>query len=166
MKFFTSKEEFPFVKGDVVDFAVKLDVSEFAGGSVSIIAIDIRPENLDYSQLIRSYRIYEKFVATQKADDKTFAYLMPTREEFAKVYRYIREAGGVAGGRDILYYRLGKCITFGKLCLILDVMKELKLINIDRSDKSERIYLNSIQGKVNLSDSLSIKRLSEVRSDG
>lgn len=166
MKFFTSKEEFPFVKGDVVDFAVKLDVNEFAGGSVSIIAIDIRPENLDYSQLIRSYRIYEKFVATQKADDKTFAYLMPTREEFAKVYRYIREAGGVAGGRDILYYRLGKCITFGKLCLILDVMKELKLINIDRSDKSERIYLNSIQGKVNLSDSLSIKRLSEVRSDG
>lgn len=166
MKFFTAKEDFPFKRGDVADFAVKLDISEFSGGSVSIIAVDVRPENLDYSDLIKSYRIYENFVASQKADDNTFSYLMPTREEFAKVYRYIREAGGIFGGKEILYCGLGKCITFGKLCLILDVMKELNLISIERSDKSERIYLNSIQGKVNLSDSLSIKRLSEVRSDG
>lgn len=166
MKFFTSREEFPYEKGDVVDFAVKLDISEFAGGSVSVIAVDIRPEGLDYSQLIASQRIYEKFVVTKKADDRTFDYLMTSREEFAKVYRFIREKNGFAGGKDVLYYKLGKSINFGKLCLILDVMKELKLISIQRNERCEKISLNPMTGKVNLSDSISIKKLSEVRSDG
>lgn len=166
MKFFTAKEEFPFEQGDFADFAVKLDINDYGGGSISVIAVDVKPENLEFSELINSYRIYEKFIVTKKADDKVLEYLMPSREEFAKVYRYLRDKKVFYGGKDILFHKIGRTINYGKLSLIIDVMKELELINIERNDKSERIFINNIQRKVNLADSVLIKRLSEVRSDG
>lgn len=163
MKFSTSLKEFPYLVGDVVDLAVTLDVNVYNNTeSLSVFIRDIRFSGMDEDSYISSKELFESFCRGDNITAEEAASLIPTRDEFAVVYRSIRSSGGYHHSLDTLLYRLNCGITYGKLRVILECMNELGLIRIFEGMYTTEIELCQVEGKVNLNDSLIIQKLREV----
>ncbi|MBQ8057212.1 MAG: single-stranded-DNA-specific exonuclease RecJ [Ruminococcus sp.] len=167
MKFSTTKESLPYGVGDVVDCAVTLDKNIYNNlESLSVIVRDMRFSNVDEDAVIASKETFEAFCRGDNITSLQAAELLPTREEFALVYRFIRSNKGFNHSVETLHYRLkSKALTYGKLRVILECMNELSLIEIYEGMNSTVIKLCEIEGKVNLFDSLIISKLKEVSTD-
>ncbi len=163
MKFSTTLAEFPYLAGDIVDLAVTLDVNVYNNTeSLSVFIRDIRFSGMDEESYISSKELFESFCRGDAIDADAAASLIPTRDEFAVVYRCIRSSGGWRYSLDALLYRLECDISYGKLRVILECMNELGLIRIFEGMYTTEIELCQVEGKVNLNDSLIIKKLREV----
>ena len=88
---------------------------------------------------------------------------MPSRDEFAIVYRYLRKNNGINFGIDILYHRLDKKLEFGKILVIIDIMKELNLIEVSIDGDNYNISVNQSPNKVNLESSLLLNKIKQWR---
>lgn len=167
MKFSTTKEEFPFEKGDIVDCAVTLDKNVYNNiENLSVIIREMRFSDIDEEEILKSKEDFESFCRGDDITKEQALRLLPTREEFALVYRFIRAFDGFDYSVDHLLYRLGyKSLSFGRLRVILECMNELGLIEIYEGLYSTKIKMCDVQGKVNLDDSLIISKLKEVSAD-
>ena len=163
MMFFTSTEGFPYKKGDLVDLAVTLDVNEYNGNkSVSIIVKDIKASADDTEEILKSRRIFEDFCRSNPLTAEQLGSIVPTRDDFAVVYRFLKSNGGYNFDAATLVYKLGNKLPMGKIRVILEAMNELGLITIREGMFSNSIGVNQVSGKVNLESADIIKRLSEV----
>ncbi len=167
MRFSTTKEEFPFDIGDVVDCAVTLDKNVYNNiENLSIIIRDMRFSDINEEEIINSKETFEAFC---RGDDISMAdavSLLPDRDEFALVYRFLRAHNGYKHSVDNLLYRLNcSSLSYGKLRVILECMNELALIEIYEGINTTKIKLCEVQGKVNLEDSMIISKLKEVSMD-
>lgn len=91
MNFFTSQQEFPYKVGDVLDLAVTLDINEFNGQrNVSIILKEIKPSVLDTKDFLQSQRNYEDFKLGLNLTNAQITDLLPTREDFAILYVFLK----------------------------------------------------------------------------
>lgn len=164
MKFSTTKENFPYQKGDVVDCAVTLDKNVYNNiESLSVIVREMRFSNIDEDEVLSSRDLFEAFCRGDNITKNQALMLLPSREEFAVVYRFIRSNNGFKHSVETLHYRLNcKTLTYGKLRVILECMNELSLIEIYEGMSTTNIKLCEVQGKVNLDDSLIISKLKEV----
>lgn len=162
--FFTSTKDNPFKIGDVVDLAVNLDVNVYKNTeSLSIIIKDIKFSNVDYTDYIRSNRLYESFESGEKLSKSQLLNIIPTRADFALIYRRLRDIGTLSNVRlDVLLYRIDPKLTYAKLRVALRAMSELGLIEYSNSARRASINVPEIHTKVNLEDAPVIKRLKEV----
>lgn len=167
MRFSVSRAEFPYQIGDTVDCAVTLDKNVYNNiESLSVIVRDIRFSSIDEDSLIKSKEDFESFCRGDELCASCAGALLPNREEFALVYRYLRANNGFDFSVEILHFRLNcPTLSYGKLRVILECMNELGLIEIYESMYSTAIKLCDVQGKVNLEDSLIIQKLKEVSED-
>lgn len=155
MLFSCTQEEFPYTPGDVVDLAVRLDKNEYNGRvSVSVLIKDIRLHGVDEDALFSSMRLYERFAAGKALSPEEKQTILPDRDAFAAVYRYLKKCGGWQYSTDILCTRLAQ-MPYAKLGVILDAMEELGLI--DRS--AGNITLCDVQKKVDLMTSQVLCRI-------
>ena len=165
LKFSTSLQKFDFEIGDTVDLAVNLGVNVYNNiESVSIIIRDIKFSDFDYEYNISAKEIFEAFCRGDDISKEAAELILPTRDEFAVVYRFLRQNGKFSHSIDTLLYRLQSNINYGKLRVILECMNELGLIRIFEGIYGCDIQLCEINGKVSLSDSLIIQKLKEVVS--
>lgn len=126
---FRMKEtEFPYIPGDTVDIVASINLSPYNGKTyLSVIVRDIRPSGVDQQSMIADSLGYESYLREEwelleEAND-----LLPTRDDIAVVYRYLRRAP-FAHDSVALFYRLADSgIPYGKLLIALDVMDELGL---------------------------------------
>lgn len=163
MSFSISPSEFPFKKGDIVDLAVSLDVNEYKGiENLTVILKDIKSANVDNSIYIDSLRIYESFCNDGKLSKEQIYSIFPTRDEFACVYRFIRDNDGFKYKLDNLCIRLENKICFGKIKVILQAMSELGLIEIYEGLKTTEIKYIEVNHKVDLQSAKIIKKLKEA----
>lgn len=164
MSFFTTKADFPYEKGDTVDCAVTLDKNVYNNNeSLSVIIREIRFSDIDEEDILFSKETFEAFCRGDDIDKAQAQMLLPSREEFACVYRYIRANGGYNHSVDTLLYRLqSKTLNYGKLRVVLECMNEMSLIEIYEGMSTTEIKLCEVEGKVNLDDSLIISKLKEV----
>ena len=102
--------------------------------------------------------VVDEIVTTVEADK-----LLPGREEFAVVYRYLKANGGYKHSFDTLLYRLRSDVGYGKLRVILEAMNELGLIRIFEGMYDFEIKMCEVGGKVDLNTSVIIQKLREVR---
>lgn len=162
--FFTSTKDNPFKIGDEVDLAVNLDVNVYKNTeSLSIIIKDIKLSNVDYTDYIRSNRLYESFESGEKLSKSQLLNIIPTRADFALIYRRLRDIGTLSNVRfDVLLYRIDPKLTYAKLRVALRAMSELGLIEYSNSARRASINVPEIHTKVNLEDAPVIKRLKEV----
>lgn len=161
LKFFTSSDEFPYNVGDVLDLAVILGVNEYNGNvSLSITAKDIKPSLINSEKLLEYERAYEDLCLGMP--NPRISELLPTRDEFALLYRYLRNCGEYTYSVDNLTYSLDNKINFGKIKVILEAMRELGLIEISQGLYDCRISLLNVNGRVELSSAAIIKRLREM----
>ncbi len=164
MKFSMSKDTCPYELYDTVDCAVSLDKNTYNNiESLSVIIKDMKFSGVDEEMIISSKETFEAFC---RGDDITASHalsLLPSREDFALVYRFIRAHDGYHHSVQNLLYRLSSdTLSYGKLRVILECMNELSLIEIYEGMYNTDIKLCQVQGKVNLEDSLIISKLKEL----
>lgn len=147
--------------GDIVDVAVSLDRNIYNGQeNLSVIIKDIKYSQSNNEELIDSERIFDKFAKRYKLTKNEVMLILPTRNDFAYVYRFLKQNKGFIYGEYALVNALNYKISMGKLIVILYSMKELGLINWQQGLYQSIIEMKE-SGKVNLEDSVFIKKLKE-----
>lgn len=167
MNFSITRDEFYYKEGDTIDIAVTLEENVYMGReSVSIIAREIKLSENDNKSLLLEQRSYEAFLRGETLDKNFLAINIPTRDEFAAVYRYIRASESNAYLPELLIRRLEIDISLFKLLLILDIMKELYLTTMTSDGGIYYITINNVSGKVDINASKLLRKIKECADNG
>ncbi len=163
--FKTRPEDFPYVKGDLLNIAATLETNEYNNKTeLSIYGKDICFANVDYEALLKSRQIFEEFMLGKPMTDEMKNELLVTRDDFVVVYKFLRNNGGFKFAPDILHYRINNNkINYGKLVLILEVMKELNLITMNPTNSKLNIEVVKNPPKVDILSAKVLKGLGTVR---
>lgn len=153
---------FPYVVGDILDLAVTVDINLYNGSeTLSVVVRDLKFANDEMDKHIISNRIYESVIRGESITDDDKKSIIPIREEFAKVFVYLRKCGGWHFAPYILLHRItaDNNISYGKLMVILTAMKQLSLI--EYYENSGVLFIKMLQPKekVNLDSAPIIKML-------
>ena len=163
MLFFTSTHEFPYEKGALLDIAATLELNEYNGSkSVSVVIKDIKVHDDDPRRILASGRIFEAFCRGSMLSRTQLLSILPERDDFALLYRYLREKGGYHYRIETLPGKLGYRLSYGKIRSALEAMNELGLIEIREGLKRSKITLKNVSGKVDLESASIIRKLREV----
>lgn len=130
-----SPEKFPYLKGDTVNLAVSFEINEYNNKKeIAFYCKDICFSNIDYEKLLKSKTIFEEFRLGKTVSEEMKKELSVSRQDFVVVYKFLKQQRGFHYLPEILYYRLkSDSMTYGKLLLILEVLKELELITMEQS---------------------------------
>lgn len=163
MKFNTSLEEFPFEIGDVLDLAATLSINEYNGNrSVSVYVNEIKSSSDDNERQLESLRLFEDFCSGNRISGEQAKSILPSRDDFALMYRFLRQNGGYSFPVETLVHKLSNKLDYGKIRVIIEAMNELRLIEIIEGTNSCKINLLNVKNKVDLGSAKIIKALSEV----
>lgn len=168
MKFGTTLEQFPYRPGDRMDLAAALEVSEYNGrNTLSVYIREMRLSGLDEDSILSGMELYERFQRGEPLTREERNSLVPNREEFAALYRFLRAENGFSGDPEVLMGHLA-CPSVGiqKLLTALDIFAERGLIRLERFCDSVAVTMVVQPGKVNLLDSGIIKQLTCCGKDG
>lgn len=168
MRFGMTKEALGFREGDVVDAAVSLSRHEFRGQmSLTTQIMDLRPAGLDTEELVREKQRYEA-LCRGEIPEGGLSIRRPGRDDFAALYRLLRDEGGWHSSQEALWQALcrgasdsetaeNQPVPFLTLLLMCDVLRERGLI--DYQYPMGHITLCSVKGKVDLMASPVLHRL-------
>ena len=153
--------------GDRLDLAFTPQINEYRGWrSVQLQITDLRPA-LTRAQSERA--LYERFVRGEPISPREAAFLLPTREEFVVLWRYLKEHSGPAGVEETprrltrnLSRSFGRHAPFPRTMICLEVFDERGLIRLERRGEQLSIRLHQIGGKVDLEESGILRRLHQL----
>lgn len=165
--FATSLEQFPYNRGDLLDLAVQLTAKEFRGAEqLSIIVRDMRVSGLDDYELIADNALFEKYKRREAITSTEKERLVPCREEFAQVYRFLHGSGGWDGHLFTLLKGLRGSVTLAKLLVILQAMYQLKLIACHKRGDAMQISVLPVAKKVDLLQAPILKEIARLEKGG
>ena len=153
--------------GDEVDVLFNIDINEWAGHrSVQIIVRDIKQSD-SMRDFVKNEQ--ERFAEVWNgAEFSNEEHIIPSREDFAVVYRMLASAVRIGECtlkiRDILY-RLRNAkekndISYIKLLIIIKVMQELNIMGIEElGDESYTFSVQYRSSKAELDKSTLLRRL-------
>lgn len=146
--FGVKKEDFPFNEGDILDFAISLEIKDYQGQEqLSVFVKDVRPSGLSDDEVVSQMLLYESFIKnTLDSDDAEL--LCFERNELAAVYKAIRNG---ANTLTKLKYSVKEIIE-AKIRVMVDVMEELGLISTEFFGFEKQIFLCNSE-KVDLENS-------------
>ncbi len=150
-------DAFPYVPGDTVDAAVRIEKNEFRGETKASVQIkDIRPAGEDDRALFYSLSEYVRFSAGLRVSDKARALICPDRGLLGSVYRYIKDKKVRSFSPEMLCFRIGcPYERAGAVSVCLDALCEVGVLKNDGG-----VYLPAeISGKADLAGSEILKRL-------
>ena len=107
-------------------------------------------------------RIFEDFCRTAVKNKNELRTILPERADFAEVYRYLRSQGEFHHKPEHMVHVFGNRISYGKIRVILEAMKQLGLIEFAEGIKSSRISLLSVSGRVDLETADIIRKIREA----
>ena len=124
-----SENLFPYRCSDKVDAIVSLSLSEYNGKiQISVKIKDIRLSGVPEKELLEGNERYLRHKSgSYSGADRTF--LLPSRDDIAAVYRYLRRLSSFSHSDFELFYRLIPTgISYEKMLVALDVLEEMNLI--------------------------------------
>jgi single-stranded-DNA-specific exonuclease len=128
MAFRTTKEEFDFAPGDLLDIAVTLEANEFRGQrDVTLILRNAKFSLLPNEAILQASRLIE---AVQR-HEACSAEICPAREDGALVYRILQKLKTPAPIERILLLAQAKEEDFARLWLAAQVLRELGIVGTD-----------------------------------
>lgn len=150
---------FLFSKGTVLDLIGQLKVNRYGGRECSEFQmLDYWPSDTSQKEYFSQLHWSDAAIKGNPFPPQSLESLFPQREEFALVYRFLRENAGEGKTAPTLYEAfLRNKIPYGKWRIILEVLKREKLICI-RPDGTN-LKLLPVEKKVNLENSELLKRL-------
>ena len=152
--------DFIFLEHEKLDIAITLHENEYMGvKSVSCYAVDFKICNYDLKKAVKEKNLYQHFKKSNTLNcDLTN--VIPSREEFVKIYQYVKKLKNKSIRVDLINKRLfNNNKNLFIIYIVLDVMEELGLIRIFRSADEYKIIVNEVKEKVNISDSLILKSI-------
>jgi len=150
------KENFPFDEGDILDFAVSVEIKEYQGQEqLSVFVKDVRPNGVNDDEVISQLILYESFVK-DNLDFEDAKLLCFERNELAVVYKAIKNG---ANTLTKLKYHVKDQLQ-AKICVMVDVMEELGLISTNFIGDEKQILL-LMSGKVDLENSKILNKLKD-----
>ena len=160
-------EDFLYKEGDTVDIAVTAHKNEYKNiKNVSVYILDLKLSGSDIKKAINQKQIYEKFKRGERLSKKEVAFLLPTRIEFARMYRYFISRAELRLRVDTLSHRLFKNENnYGKIYIVLDVLQEMNLINVLWYADEFKVLIKDFNGKVDLSNSAILNSLSRFKGE-
>lgn len=148
-------EEFLYDESDKVDVAVRLSKNTFRGVTkVSAYLIDIKLSGCDLDFILEQKNVYNDFKENGAVSKNTLKLLKPTRNELALVYRYVKKINNRFSRADIINHRVFKnedCLL--KSFAILDIFKELGVIDFYSRGDEIKINVLDLKNKVNIENS-------------
>lgn len=152
-----------FYAMDTVDVAFRLQINDFMNvKSAQMLITDLRLCGDSHSYLKDGREQYEGSKGEHRIADEE--QIIPEREDFAAVYRYIRSEvrkdNDVIGAKGIA--RRVDSVSYAKARYIIDIFREVNLVGIEPYGPEPDIYkfkLKPETGKVNLERSAIYKRL-------
>ena len=113
------------------------------------------------------------FPMTKELREKLSAVVLPRREEFVTLWRYLKGPAGQAP-LEATAHRLARSIarsagrreTVMRTLVCLEVFDERGLIRLEHTTDHLHIALRSVDGKVNLDDSCIMRKLRHILSNG
>ena len=157
MKFSTTLSEFPYLEGDIVDLAVRIEKNEFRGEIKPSVQIrDMRFSGVDDDKLFKSQALYEKYMRGETLSEKEARFITPSRDFLLGVFNFLKAKIGWQFDVVSMIVR-AKCPP-EKLCTVLtslDILCELGLIkrsgdiiifegNNKKTDLSQSEILNKL----------------------
>lgn len=162
MLFSTSLEDFPYVVNDILDLAVTIDINEYNGLSyLSTVIRDIKLHTAQMKDMLCSRYNFEALLRNEALDSKSKADLMPSREDFAAVFRFLKKNSGWNFSADVLCCRIAN-ISYGRLMVVLTAMKELSLIDLCEEANKLKISFLPYEGKADLNTADIMKKLMQL----
>ena len=161
VKFGTPADSFPFVAGDKVDVAAKLEKNEYKGEiRASVQMRDIRFSGIDEDARVKSVRLFEDFNRGKELTDEEVKLLRPDREFLGKVFTFIKNNPSYALESETLAVRMGlEMDEFARLLVALDVLEELGTVSkneagnyyvpetVEKTDLANSKILNTLEGR-------------------
>ena len=173
--FSVTMEECNMNVGDRVDAAFYLQVNEFRGNrNLQLQIVDLRPSHEPGAKEREHMQLFKDFYEQQETSRRDAIRLLPTREQFAAVWRalvryagaqrrfteatlpLLRELSGGMGGVE--------CFLRAMLCLA--VFQERGLIVAESSSAFTTITLCDLEDKISLEDSQYLKALHKILKSG
>lgn len=162
MFFSTKPTEFPYQIGETLDLAVTIDVNEYNGKeTLSIVIRDVKLSTAKMGKMIESNRVFERLILQQEplTAEQTES-LLPKREDFATVFRFLKLTGGWQYSADVLCSKIAdEQINYGKLMVILTAMHELAIIEKKEHAGILYVKLLPVAGKMNIQHAPIVKAL-------
>ena len=153
--------------GDLVDILFNIDINEWMGRkSVQLIIKDIRTSSVQHSKNVSEQQRFSEIWAGATFNKSEC--ILPDREDFACVYRYI--SNSIRGGNDTLtirdiQYGISKShetrnIGYIKLRIIIKIFQELNLIGIEEIQDEKFIFkVHYSASKTDLEKSSLLRRI-------
>ncbi len=151
---------FGAVAGDRVDIAFSVSINDYQGQqSVSLKLKGIRLSGSDMNLLVRGEQRYDSYL---RRENLTPA-LIPTREEVAVVYRYIKRQGPVELSPNALYCHIvqQEPIDYLRYRIALEVLQELGLLQKTVSQEAAVLTVDPAAARVQLEQSSIIRSLQQ-----
>ena len=156
--------------GDRVDVAFTPQINEFRGNrSVQLHVCDLRPA---LTRTQAELALYEKLRSGAPLTKREAETLLPEREDFAAVWRYLKRCASAAPLEDSetrLYRLVARSLPpqrpYVRTAVCLEVLSERGLISMCRSAGRTRISVNLTADKVDLEQSALMIRLRAVLGD-
>ena len=151
-----------------MDLAVTLEVNEYRNTeNLSVFVKDMKLSQVNEEQILLEYRMYEKVKRGECLTGEEIFHMVPNRDEFAAIYRFLRSNNGWQHHTLLLLEHLQiPNLTLSKLLVALDVLKDQKLIEKAEDGDICRITLKPVAGKVDLFCSPILRQLESLRKDG
>ena len=152
--------------GDRVDAAFTPQVNEYRGWrNVQLQLCDLRPAR---TRAQAEQALYERFRRGETLTPREAAALLPSREEFVALWRYLE--GHARPAMEETAHRLARAVarsagrreTVMRTLVCLEVFDERGLIRLERVTDHLRIGLTPVEGKVDLEQSAILRRLREM----
>ena len=164
VKFSTSPDMFPYEEGRYLDIALTLDINLYQQQEyISLLIKEVKPANFDTETAMLELQQYEQYQKGHRSAVK--GQEAPGREEFAAVYRYIRQYPKALYTIESVLSALNvPSLGAFKLLMIFDILHEMQLIEYRRCADELFVRMRDINGKVNLETSVTYRKLKEVIS--
>ena len=153
--------------GDRVEVAFSPHINEYRGWrSVQLQITDLRPA---LTRCQRERAVYDKFQRGEALTPREASLLLPSREEFVVLWRYLKARSGVGLVEESprrmtrnLSRDCGHHAPFQRTMICLKVFDERGLIHLECRPDALRISFNQVEGKVDLNESYILRRLRQM----
>jgi single-stranded-DNA-specific exonuclease len=154
-------QDFPFFCGDRIDVAFSLETNIWMNTEqVSIIVKDIKSTYKDIEQ--QNKKTYFDLITANINEIGNYKCFLPSKEDFGTVYLYLKRDGAAFYDIYALIQRIkanSQLIDYCKIRLVLDIFKELGLIELKYFDDCLKVNILNKNEKVNLNNSNIVQRL-------
>ena len=140
-----------FEKGDLIDVCFTCEINNFNSvEKVSFKLKDIRPNGIKQDTFFASKTVFDDFMCGKNVENTAD---FPSREEIGIVFKFLRQNNGYDKSSVELYSNLMNELTYLKIMISLEVMREIGLISGDFYSENMGIKINPQTTKSDLNSS-------------